>query len=150
MEKSKEKIWVNCEYRDKEETKPKEIGTMKTLKEQIAVMQAFENKKKIEYIDLLLTNHIHEWLPAPDPTWNWEKYDFRVKEEPKAEDINWEPWEKYKPTNNDNVLPIKEPPCKSCKFFLPHRKYFQDGTYNGVTICGKDYMCHDFSCYSSK
>lgn len=51
---------------------------MKTTAEKIAVMQAHEDGKDIEwklYVD-------ERWDPAPEPCWNWLEYDYRVKREP--------------------------------------------------------------------
>ena len=46
---------------------------MKTTKEMIEVMQAYERGEKIE-------NYYHgEWLLCKEPIWNWGYADYRVK-----------------------------------------------------------------------
>lgn len=63
---------------------------MKTNQEKIAVMQAFEDGKKIE---LRRSNWI-EWQPASIkglPAWNWEDYDYRIAPESKLRP--WKPEE---------------------------------------------------------
>lgn len=46
---------------------------------QIKVMQAFKDGKKIE----VTSNNKFNWRETPDPHWNWEQCDYRIKEEPK-------------------------------------------------------------------
>jgi hypothetical protein len=49
---------------------------MKTLEEQIAVMQAFQEGKEIEH------RHPHfDWEDDKELIWDWSQYDYRVKEE---------------------------------------------------------------------
>ena len=48
---------------------------MKTIKEKIAVMQAFADGKEIEL--RLLTDS--EYYDCKNPGWNWGNYDYRVK-----------------------------------------------------------------------
>lgn len=50
---------------------------MKTIQEQIAIMQAFADGKKIEY-----SEDGTDWRDVQNPAWNWERYYYRVKEEP--------------------------------------------------------------------
>lgn len=50
----------------------------KTIAEQIAVMQAAERGEEIEckyFWD-------EPWLFTPTPTWNWDKFDYRIKPKP--------------------------------------------------------------------
>ena len=49
------------------------------IKEQIAVMQAFAEGKKIEIRD----RYNKEWSNIEDPTWDWVGFDYRIKPEPK-------------------------------------------------------------------
>lgn len=51
---------------------------MKTTAEKIAVMQAYEDGKEIEYS----YKDCPAWKRATTPTWNWSTTDFRVKPEP--------------------------------------------------------------------
>lgn len=48
-----------------------------TIQEQIAVMQAFADGKEIEY------RSDGNWAKVNYPSWNWAKYIYRVKPEPK-------------------------------------------------------------------
>ena len=51
---------------------------MKTTAEMIAVMQAYEDGKVIEYWD----NYPPTWKMATKPSWDWHTTDYRVKPEP--------------------------------------------------------------------
>lgn len=58
----------------------------KTTAEKIAIMQAFLDGKKIEYVDIQFGG---TWKLNPHPTWNWIEYDYRIK--PVEQDsINWD------------------------------------------------------------
>jgi hypothetical protein len=63
---------------------------MKTLKEKIAIMQAFENGEAVEVWD-----YSHIWTPLESPSWDWFHFDYRVavpppKREPKLpEGLGW-------------------------------------------------------------
>ena len=48
-----------------------------TIKEQIAVMQAFADGKEVEELDLRLNGC--KWVPTKVPSWNWDHYNYRVK-----------------------------------------------------------------------
>ena len=50
---------------------------MKTIKEMIEVMQAYDRGEQIE-------NNYHEgWVLCKEPIWNWGYADYRVKPKPK-------------------------------------------------------------------
>ena len=51
---------------------------MKTLKEKIAVMQAFADGREIEYY----YPSTEKWYKTKDPVWDWNTNDYRVKESP--------------------------------------------------------------------
>jgi hypothetical protein len=51
-----------------------------THEEMIAVIQAHKEKKQIE---LRIKNFSNEWIPTTDPTWDFNKCDFRIKPEQK-------------------------------------------------------------------
>ena len=63
--------------------------------------------------------------------------------------FRFEPWEDYKNMSTD-IIDIKEPPCKYCKFFRPRIITDSRGKFNGVCLCIKDDMYHDFSCFMIK
>lgn len=50
---------------------------MKTTKEKIAIMQAFEDGKKIE----LYSKTDNVWYNATSPDWNWATCDYRINPE---------------------------------------------------------------------
>lgn len=54
---------------------------MKTIQEMIAVMQAYADGKEIELAPNCYTNKI--WKDTSNPAWDWNQFDYRVKEEPK-------------------------------------------------------------------
>jgi hypothetical protein len=63
----------------------------------------------------------------------------------------WEPWEVYK--QDLPVLNIPGPPCGSCVYWRPQRQYLSTShglVYDGVRLCHKDDMAHDFSCFKPK
>ena len=47
---------------------------MKTLKEKIEVMVAFEQKKTIEVFEKGMTH----WVVDINPSWNWDRCDWRI------------------------------------------------------------------------
>ena len=51
---------------------------MKTTKEMIEVMQAYEIGEQIE-----IMNKFGEWIYIDKPIWNWAIFDYRVKPKPK-------------------------------------------------------------------
>ena len=51
---------------------------MKTTKEMIEVMQAYDRGEQIE-----IMNKIGEWIYIDKPIWNWVIFDYRVKPKPK-------------------------------------------------------------------
>ena len=55
---------------------------MKSIKEMVEVMQAFDNGARVQYA----SHDVDEWLLVESPTWNWFYYDYRVapKEENKV------------------------------------------------------------------
>lgn len=58
---------------------------MKTIEEQIKVMQHFANGGEVEY-----TNYNDKWEKASAPMWDWCNCDYRIKEEKKT--ITIEKW----------------------------------------------------------
>lgn len=52
---------------------------MKTIKEMIAVMQAFADGKKIEF----RASPGDAWKEVNFPSWNWNRLTYRIKPEPK-------------------------------------------------------------------
>lgn len=55
-----------------------DLNMAKTLAEKIAVMQAAERGEEIECKFVW----DEPWLFVPTPTWNWDKFDYRVKLKP--------------------------------------------------------------------
>ena len=52
---------------------------MKTIEEQIKVMQHFANGGEVEY-----TNYNGKWEKASTPTWDWCNCHYKIKEEKKT------------------------------------------------------------------
>jgi hypothetical protein len=46
---------------------------MKTVEQMVEVMQHFAFGGEVEYFTG------SEWRPVEEPTWNWSKYDYRIK-----------------------------------------------------------------------
>ena len=55
--------------------------TIKEIKEAAKVMEAYANGKKIQCNDNRLGNG--EWVTTDNPSFNWDKYAYRIKPEPK-------------------------------------------------------------------
>ena len=55
--------------------------TKEELKEAAKVMEAYANGKKIQCNDNHLGNG--EWVTTDNPSFNWDKYAYRIKPEPK-------------------------------------------------------------------
>jgi hypothetical protein len=51
---------------------------MKSLQEKIDVMQHYDKCGKVESRG----HNTHEWWNNPEPLWNWETNDYRIKPEP--------------------------------------------------------------------
>ena len=60
---------------------------MKTIEEQIKVMQHFANGGKIEAS--YVTDNTF-WADSLSPVWNWDKFDYRIKE--KKQTVTIEKW----------------------------------------------------------
>ncbi len=59
---------------------------MTTLQEQIAVMQHFANGGEVA----CLFDEINDiWYHCNHPSWNWEKYQFRIAQPPKQKMWQW-------------------------------------------------------------
>ena len=61
---------------------------MKTTKEMIEVMQAYEIGEQIEFMDCS-----REWKDTTNPIWDWARYDYRVK--PKKSYVQFETAEEF-------------------------------------------------------
>ena len=55
--------------------------TIEEIKEAAKVMEAYANGKKIQCNDNHLGNG--EWVTTDNPSFNWDKYAYRIKPEPK-------------------------------------------------------------------
>ena len=55
--------------------------TREEIKEAAKVMEAYANGKKIQCNDNRLGNG--EWVTTDNPSFNWDKYAYRIKPEPK-------------------------------------------------------------------
>jgi hypothetical protein len=68
--------------------------------------------------------------------------------------FKWAPWEEQVEMTINTKIPYKEPPCKHCDYWRPHKKYIplQNGDlmYDGVCMCMGSDMEHDFSCFSPR
>ncbi len=65
---------------------------MKTTKEMIEVMQAFEAGKEIEFY----SDTSHDWVYISiKPIWNWGEFDYRIKPQPKYVPFTFEDWELF-------------------------------------------------------
>lgn len=63
---------------------------MKTIQEQIAVMQHFANGGEVEIIERNVKMPDAIWVKVNYPCWNWDRYDFRIKNQKKT--VTIEKW----------------------------------------------------------
>ena len=63
---------------------------MKTIKEMIDVMQAYDRGEQIE---TRISGEQKKWFDNKNPAWNWEKCDYRVK--PKKKYVPFETAEEF-------------------------------------------------------
>jgi len=70
----------------------------------------------------------------------------------KEEEFVWQPGKETK-NYPPEILPIREPPCKYCKYFKPHHKTHvligEGELFSRFTACIAEKMYGDFSCYKS-
>ena len=120
--------------------------TKEEIKEAAKVMEAYANGKKIQY------KEISEWLDTSLPLFNWAKYKYRVKPEPKyrpfkSQEECWNEMLKHKPLGwlrskrikdiyllitirNHEIRIFDDLPLH---FSKAYRKYeFQDGSPFGI------------------
>jgi len=66
--------------------------------------------------------------------------------------MKWKPWKDYEA--DKEILPIKRPPCESCFYWKPIRKYFSYGVsfgiFDGIICCHSKNMLPDFSCWKGR
>lgn len=60
--------------------------------------------------------------------------------------IDWRPMQQFR--EPQPILPIKEPPCRTCQHFRPVQLYDHSGSPAGVRVCHGEKMHSDFSCYA--
>ena len=60
--------------------------TVQEIREAAKVMEAYANGKKIQCNDNHLGNG--EWVTTDNPSFNWDKYAYRIKPEPKYRPFN--------------------------------------------------------------
>ena len=125
---------------------------MKTVHEKIEVMQAFLHNKRIQSI---IPNATFKWEDVKEPTWNWEKFDYRVKPKPKY--VPFETAEEFiiAQRNKGNVIINKGSGTKynifinasnivylvniySFSFLSTLKKIFDEFTFTDGTPCGKE------------
>ena len=90
----------------------------KTIQEQIEVMIHFMNGKSIEAIARKFQHS--NWVKAPFPCWDWDTYDYRIKEEKKT--VTIEKWlvfieedNEYKILETSNINPYNQSIYKQIK-----------------------------------
>lgn len=79
---------------------------MKTTKEMIEVMQAFERGEQIEVKDL---NGTYGWVNTKDPLWDWSEFDYRVKPNTKKTYVPFDTPEEFLAAQREHVETVR---CK--------------------------------------
>lgn len=113
-----------------------------TIKEMIAVMQAYEDGEKIEYREIGVGN----WESVSHPCWNWSVNEYRVKPEPKYvpyDDVSEVEKDKWVKSNRNGKLyrilkldPIDNSVGLYCGW-ATLEELFENYTYEDDTTCGK-------------
>ena len=122
---------------------------MKTTKEMIEIMQAYERGEQIE------AGYNGVWVDIDMPEWNWENVDYRVKPKPKY--VPFETAEEFiiAQRNKGNVIINKGSGTKynifinasnivylvniySFSFLSTLKKIFDEFTFTDGTPCGKE------------
>ena len=124
---------------------------MKTTKEMIEVMQAYDRGEQIEFMDCS-----RKWKDTTNPIWDWARYDYRIKPKPKfvpfdtAEEFlaaqrvhgniaNYELVEKglLVFVNNSNVIVIFNQITLRYTM-ISYNEFFRDYKFSDGTPCGKE------------
>lgn len=115
-----------------------------TTEEKIAIMQAYVDGKQIQQVQVRWCNETIEWEDAPEPSWNWDEREYRIKPEPKEPTYrpykdfaefraDWEKhggWVKDK-RDGDIYLQIEFNEIKPMILYC-HKVWADDGTPCGV------------------
>lgn len=64
--------------------------------------------------------------------------------------MDFNPWNDYKNCDERLSIDVPEPLCKECRFWKPRIVTDRLGAYDGVVLCTKENMYHDFSCYKPR
>lgn len=87
---------------------------MKTTKEMIKVMEAYENDKEIEMYERKTSS----WKRVNVPMWNWAENDYRVKPEPTRLEVANKFWKDTFGFEGFDIFdcpqPHGTPCCKNC------------------------------------
>ena len=59
------------------------MARVKNTRQMMEVMQAYLDGKKIEFANVNYNRSDNGWYEVASPSWNWEQYDYRVKQEPR-------------------------------------------------------------------
>ena len=63
---------------------------MKTTKEMIEIMKAFDEGKEIERCRIGFTDCSDMWIDDKNPDWNWLSFNYRIKKESKTRPMTFE------------------------------------------------------------
>jgi hypothetical protein len=102
-------------------------------KEKIAIMQASDSGKEIEF----RWKHTETWEYCPIPGWDWSTFDFRIKPDNKVEtkiayhkNGNPKSLKTYNKKGNEDGVKIEFGENGKIKFI----GYYDDGIFSGVNI----------------
>ena len=100
---------------------------MKTVKEKIEVMQAFEDGKQVE----VTISGKSKWFNCGEPTWNWVASDYRVKPEPVEFWMNLYPdgdWGRHYESKNEAIAGSS----KNCLRTIRVREVIEEPETNSI------------------
>jgi len=113
---------------------------MKTTKEMIEVMQAFENGAEIEAKPIV----VGDWKEETEPEWDWVSFDYRIKKQPKEPEyipFSFEDAEqlvgKIIKSKDENWIELLTFFDEDCTSNITYEALLKDYTFLDGSLCGK-------------
>ena len=96
----------------------------KTTKEMIEVMKAYDKGKEIE------SYYEGHWVNTPKPVWDWDTFDYRVKQEHKKRSMTFdEIFEWWKSHRTEIII------CKDDRYDIDSKGFITNFDFTNFLIC---------------
>lgn len=120
---------------------------MNTIDEMITVLKAFKEGKTIEFRRMEGIGNT-KWEKTNSPIWEWARYEYRVKPEPKyvpynsVSEVDRSKWVKRKDTTILRAIIKIDTSAKNCVYiegsnWYSLKEFFEIFEYEDGTPCGK-------------